>query len=185
MVGWLSVTEGARAPTAMAATEAIVFITVLGKIIGESPAGPRCRYPPRTPRSSGSRRAPSRRRWRARARIRPRILHRQAARRHGEAADPREPAGLGRIDEGGQPRVVDLGREPARARLRDKAAKRSDPRSAEGERLRHRRCPPEVSALTVPIPVMTTRRRRGGVGSDEPVMSVGAMSGPPLSGRTG
>jgi len=45
MVGWLSVTEGARAPTAMAATDAIVFITVLGKIIGESPAGPRCRYP--------------------------------------------------------------------------------------------------------------------------------------------
>ncbi len=29
----------------MAATDAIVFITVLGKIIGESPAGPRRRKP--------------------------------------------------------------------------------------------------------------------------------------------
>ena len=71
-----------------------------------------------------------------------RILHGKAARRHREAADAREPASLGRIDEGGQPRVVDLGREPAHARLRDKAAKRPDPRSAEGEGLRHRRCSP-------------------------------------------
>ena len=71
-----------------------------------------------------------------------RILHGEAARRHREAADPREPTGLARIDEGGQPRVVHLGREPARAGLGDKGAKRADPRSAEGERLRHRRSPP-------------------------------------------
>ena len=43
----MSVTEGAFAPIAIAATEAIVFITVLGKIIGERPAGPAVQEAPR------------------------------------------------------------------------------------------------------------------------------------------
>jgi len=44
-VAWLSVMDGALAPTAMAITAAMLFITVFGKIIGESPDGPRRRKP--------------------------------------------------------------------------------------------------------------------------------------------
>jgi hypothetical protein len=44
-VPWLSVTEDAFAPMAMAATAAMLFITVLGNTIGESPVGPRRRKP--------------------------------------------------------------------------------------------------------------------------------------------
>ena len=44
-VAWLSVTELALASMAMPATAAMLFMTVLGNIMGESPDGPRLRKP--------------------------------------------------------------------------------------------------------------------------------------------
>ena len=162
MVGWLSVTEGARAPTAMAATEAIVFITVLGKIIGESPAGPRCRYPPAnsslerkspcsepttmaspgpdpTPASSTARRHAA-------------TVRRQIRESRRASAGSTRAASRASSISAASPLVPGSGTKPRSGPIPDR------PRASASATAD---VPPEVSALTVPIPVMTTRRRSG------------------------
>ena len=172
---WLIVTEGARAPTAIAATEAMVFMTVFGKIIGESPAGPRRRYPPAN--SSLDRKSPCSEPTTMASSGPGPIPASSTAKptgRHGQAADPGEATRLRRVDHRGERAIVDLGREPAQDVLGGKARSGPMPERSRASAPATASVPPEVSALTVPIPVITTRRRsRGGAGSADPVMSAG------------
>ena len=158
-VAWFTVMDGAFAPIAMAATDAIVFITVLGKIIGERPAGPRRRNPcaksrlevkspysvpttmpsPGPPATSASRTA---RRHAPRARRQMRDSRRAASRSTSDANVASSTSAASRLDSA---LVSNARTGPIAERPRASA-----PASASR--------PPAVDALTVPIPVTTTRR---------------------------
>src|SRR5215468_6880118 len=103
-VAWLSVMDGALAPTAMATTAAMLFITVFGKIIGESPDG----QP--HPRPA----------------LEPRLARGQTAGGERHAADARQAPHLGPIEMRHEPGVVDLGSKPALPLLHGKGLQGGD-----------------------------------------------------------
>src|SRR6266850_367531 len=85
-VAWLRVTEVALASMAIPATAAMLFITVLGNVRGESPAA-----------------------------LEPGLPDSRAAGGQGHAADAREPAHAVGVEQRHEARLLDLGREAARA----------------------------------------------------------------------
>ena len=139
-----------------------MFITVLGKIIGERPAGPRrrnpaansslerkspCSVPTTMPSPGAARRCP-----------RPRTASRQAATARRQMRERRRAASRSTRDGERSRRPPRRRAGSARRRRRRRGAGRW-PSGRGRARPPARPAPPAVGALTVPIPVTTTRRR--------------------------